>query len=125
MAGENSRRKVQNAVVDRRVCYNLNTHPRGAFYVVFTPEKAREYVRRIEFVYTPKHDSWLNIAECELSCLTRQCLSDRRIGSLELLQTEIRAWSEAINTKQRGVDWQFTLEKTRVKLKRVYPKIKT
>ena len=107
------------------VCDNLNTHTRGAFYEVFPPEKAREYVRRIEFVYTPKHGSWLNIAECELSCLTRQCLADRRIDRLELLQSETRAWSEAINTKQRGVDWQFTLEIARIKLKRLYPKLKT
>jgi len=106
------------------VCDNLNTHTRGAFYEVFAPEKAREYVRCIEFVYTPRHGSWLNIAECELSCLTRQCLADRRIDSLELLQTETGAWSDAINTKQRGVDWQFTLDKARVKLKRLYPKIK-
>ena len=64
------------------VCDNLNTHTKGAFYEAFEPERARALVRRIEFCYTPKHGSWLNVAECELSCLTSQCLSDRRIGEL-------------------------------------------
>ena len=105
------------------VCDNLNTHTRGAFYEAFAPEVAREYVRRIHFVYTPKHGSWLNVAECELSCLTRQCLSDRRIGELAKLQEEIAAWAKCTNAKQRAVDWQFTIEKARTKLKRLYPKI--
>jgi hypothetical protein len=104
------------------VCDNLNTHTRGAFYEAFPPEKAREYVRRIDFVYTPKHGSWLNVAECELSCLTQQCL-DRRIGELAILQAEIEAWAKRTNAKQRAVDWQFTIEKARTKLKRLYPKI--
>jgi len=107
------------------VCDNLNTHSKGAFYEAFEPEKARAYVKRIKFCYTPKHGSWLNVAECELSCLTSQCLSDRRIGELAKLQTEIAAWSEKTNAKQRGVDWQFRIENARVKLKRLYPKIKT
>jgi hypothetical protein len=107
------------------VCDNLNTHTKGAFYEAFPADKAREYVRRIQFVYTPKHGSWLNVAECELSCLTSQCLSDRRIGSLEFLQSEIAAWATAINAKQRGVDWQFTIDKARQKLKRLYPQIKS
>lgn len=105
------------------VCDNLNTHTMGAFYEAFAPATARAYVRRINFVYTPKHGSWLNVAECELSCLTRQCLKDRRIGELKLLQAEIVAWSNRINEKQRAVDWQFTIAKARVKLKRLYPKI--
>jgi DDE superfamily endonuclease len=104
------------------VCDNLNTHTKGAFYEAFTPEKAREYVRRITFVYTPKHGSWLNVAECELSCLTRQCLTDRRIGDVAALQTEIAAWTAHTNAKQRAVDWQFTIDKARTKLKRLYPK---
>lgn len=104
------------------VCDNLNTHTKGAFYQAFPPEQAREYVRRIQFVYTPKHGSWLNVAECELSCLTRQCLTDRRIGELATLQSEIAAWSARVNEKQRAVDWQFTIDKARVKLKRLYPK---
>jgi len=104
------------------VCDNLNTHTKGAFYEAFPPERAREYVRRIQFVYTPKHGSWLNVAECELSCLTRQCLTNRRIGDLATLQAEIAAWSAPVNDKQRAVDWQFTIDKARVKLKRLYPK---
>jgi hypothetical protein len=106
------------------VCDNLNTHTKGAFYEAFEPDRARAYVKRINFCYTPKHGSWLNVAECELSCLTNQCLTDRRIGELIELQTEIAAWSEKTNAKQRGVDWQFRIENARVKLKRLYPKIK-
>ena len=104
------------------VCDNLNTHTKGAFYEAFPPDQAREYVRRINFVYTPKHGSWLNVAECELSCLTSQCLSDRRIGEIAILQSEIAAWATRTNAKQRAVNWQFTIEKARVKLKRLYPK---
>src|SRR4051812_40801521 len=89
----------------------------------FPPEQARDYVRRIDFVYTPKHGSWLNVAECELSCTTSQCLKGRRIGDIETLQTEIAAWTTPVNQKQRAVDWQFTIDKARVKLKRLYPKI--
>src|ERR1051325_1176544 len=107
------------------VCDNLNTHTKGAFYTAFPPEQARAYIKRINFCYTPKHGSWLNVAECELSCLTSQCLSDRRIGELPELQKEIAAWSAKTNAKQRGVDWQFRIENARVKLKRLYPKIKT
>jgi len=70
---------------------NLNTHTKGAFYEVFDPAVARAYLQRIDFVFTPKHGSWLNVAECELSCMTSQCLSGRRIGELPELQTEIAA----------------------------------
>src|SRR6266478_9598299 len=107
------------------VCDNLNTHTKGAFYEAFEPARARAYVQRIDFCYTPKHGSWLNVAECELSCLTSQCISGRRIGELTELQTEIGAWSDKTNAKQRGVDWQFRIEHARTKLKRLYPKIKT
>ena len=79
-------------------------------------------MRRINFVYTPKLGSWLNVAECELSCLTSQCLSDRRIGEIAILRSEIAAWATRTNAKQRAVNWQFTIEKARVKLKRLYPK---
>ena len=103
---------------------NLNTHTKGAFYEVFDPERARNLVRRIAFCQTPKHGSWLNIAECELSALTRQCLAHRRIGDLEALQSEIGAWSMAVNSKQRGVDWQMKVDDARIKLKTLYPKIK-
>jgi DDE superfamily endonuclease len=107
------------------VCDNLNTHTKGAFYEAFEPGRARAYLHRIAFCYTPKHGSWLNIAECELSCMTSQCLRGRRIGELALLQSEIRLWSEKTNAKQRGVDWQFQIDDARQKLKRLYPKIKT
>lgn len=104
---------------------NLNTHTKGAFYEAFEPAIARAYVKRIHFVYTPKHGSWLNVAECELSAMTRQCLSRRRIGEVSELNSEITAWAEHINTAQRGVDWQFQVDEARIKLKRLYPKIKT
>lgn len=103
---------------------NLNTHTKGAFYEAFPPEIARAYLRRLEFCYTPKHGSWLNVAECELSCMTSQCLRGRRIGELDELQSEIATWSEKTNAKQRGVDWQFKIDDARHKLKRLYPKIK-
>lgn len=106
------------------VCDNLNTHTKGAFYETFEPEKARAYVRRLEFCYTPKHGSWLNIAENELSCMTSQCLNGRRIGELAILQEEINAWSIDVTDRQRGVDWQMKIEDARCKLKSVYPKIK-
>ena len=105
------------------VCDNLNTHTKGAFYEAFPPEQARSYVRRLEFIYTPKHGSWLNIAENELSALTRQCLRGRRIGELETLRAETTAWHQASNAKQRGVDWQFRVADARGKLKSLYPKI--
>ncbi|MCI5164466.1 MAG: IS630 family transposase [Candidatus Electrothrix sp. AX5] len=106
------------------VCDNLNTHTKGSFYEAFSPDRARALVRRIEFCYTPKHGSWLNIAENELSSMTRQCLSGRRIGELETLQKEIAAWSTDVNNSQRGVDWQMKITDARCKLKSVYPKIK-
>lgn len=105
------------------VCDNLNTHTRGAFYEAFDAKKARELVERIEFHYTPKHGSWLNIAENELSSLTRQCISSRRIESIAMLHAETSGWAEASNEKQRGVDWQFTVEKARIKLKSLYPNL--
>lgn len=107
------------------VCDQLNTHTKGAFYTAFEPDVARNYVKRIDFVYTPKHGSWLNVAECELSAMSRQCLAGRRIGYLTDLQSEIEAWATHTNEKQRGVDWQFQIDDARLKLKRLYPKIKT
>lgn len=107
------------------VCDNLNTHTRGAFYEVFEPAKARSLVKRIEWCYTPKHGSWLNIAENELSSITRQCVGGRRIGTIEELASEISAWSSDVNTKQRGVDWQMKIDDARCKLKSVYPKIRS
>jgi hypothetical protein len=106
------------------VCDNLNTHTKGAFYEAFPPARARRLVRRLEFCHTPKHGSWLNIAENELSSLTRQGIGGRRIGELRPLQDLIGAWSNDVNTTQRGVDWQMKIGDARYKLKSVYPKIK-
>lgn len=106
------------------VCDNLNTHTIGAFYEAFSPARARAIVRRIHFCHTPKHGSWLNIAENELSSLTRQCVSGRRFGELETLQVEIAAWSSDVNDTQRGVDWQMRISDARSKLKSLYPKIR-
>ena len=103
---------------------NLNTHTKGAFYEVFEPAVARAYVKRIDFVYTPKHGSWLNVAECELSAMTRQCLTGRRMGEINNLNAEITAWANYINATQRGVDWQLKMDEARTKLKRLYPNIK-
>jgi hypothetical protein len=105
------------------VCDNLNTHTAGAFYQAFPPEKARTLARKIEFHYTPKHGSWLNIAENELSSLTRQSIAGRRIATVEELREEIAAWAQRSNDKQRGVDWQFKIEDARAKLKSLYPNV--
>lgn len=106
------------------VCDNLNTHTIGAFYEAFSPERARTLVRRLQFCHTPKHGSWLNIAENELSALTRQCVTGRRFGTLAKLQKEIAAWSNDVNNTQRGVDWQMKINDARCKLKSLYPKIR-
>src|SRR5271165_7050781 len=106
------------------VCDNLNTHTMGAFYEAFPPERARRLVRRIRFCQTPKHGSWLNIAENELSSLTRQCVSGRRFGNVRTLRAETAAWSSDVNSTQRGVDWQMKIDDARCKLASVYPKIK-
>lgn len=105
------------------VCDNLNTHTKGAFYEAFDAETARTILRRLEFRYTPKHGSWLNIAENELSSMTRQCLKGRRFATTEELRVETAAWHEQSNARQRGVDWQFKVDDARIKLKSVYPKI--
>ena len=105
------------------VCDNLNTHTKGAFYEAFPSEQARALVQRLEFHYTPKHGSWLNIAENELSCMTRQCLKGRRTEDIELLREETEAWAAATNENQRGVQWQFTIEDARTKLTSLYPNI--
>ena len=106
------------------VCDNLNTHTKGAFYEAFRPEQARNYAKKIEFCYTPKHGSWLNIAENELSSLTRQCVGRRRLGDMKTLREETRAWSKDVNNRQKGVDWRMKIEDARYKLKSVYHKIK-
>lgn len=99
---------------------NLNTHTYASLYETFEPEEARRIARKIEFHFTPKHGSWLNIAEIEFSVLNGQCL-DRRIPDIETLKTQIAAWQQTRNEQKIGVDWQFTTEKARQKLKRLYP----
>jgi hypothetical protein len=106
------------------VCDNLNTHTIGAFYEAFPPARARAMVSRLNFCHTPKHGSWLNIAENELNSLTRRCVSGRRFGALAKLQSELAAWSTDVNTTQRGVDWQITVNDALGKPKSLYPKIK-
>ncbi|MGH7179141.1 MAG: IS630 family transposase [Tepidisphaeraceae bacterium] len=102
---------------------NLNTHTKGAFYETFAPEKARLLVRRLEYCHTPKHGSWLNIAENELSSMTRQCITGRRFATVENLRQETTAWHDHSNARQRGVDCQFKVDDARLKLKSVYPKL--
>lgn len=102
---------------------NLNTHVPASLYKAFEPKEAKRLLDRLEIHYTPKHGSWLNIAEIELSVFTKQCL-DRRIDDIDLLRSEAKAWAKSRNDAQVGVDWQFTNEKARTKLKRLYPKIK-
>ncbi len=101
---------------------NLNTHTLGSLYEAFEPARARALAERLEIHYTPRHGSWLNIAEIELSRLTRQCL-DRRIDDLEVLNTELVAWQDTTNEDQRQVDWQSTTTDARIKLRHLYPDI--
>lgn len=108
----------------RLVCDNLNTHKIASLYKAFPPEKARSLAERLEIHYTPKHGSWLNIAEIELSVLTSQCLN-RRIPDIDTLRRETRAWQNTRNQLQKGVHWQFTTKDARVKLHRLYPQIQT
>ncbi len=99
---------------------NLSTHNPGALYEAFNPEKAKKLWDRFEFVYTPKHGSWLNMAEIELNVLNGQCLN-RRIDDISLVESEAEAWQKHRNNKDSRINWQFTTEKARVKLKRLYP----
>ena len=101
---------------------NLNTHKLASLYEAFEPEQARRIAERIEVHYTPKHGSWLNVAEIELSVLARQCL-DRRIESIEELLEQLEPWEVERNDRAVGVKWQFTTADARVKLKRLYPAI--
>ena len=101
---------------------NLSTHAPAAFYEAFAPAEARRLCDRVEWHYTPKHGSWLNVAELELSVLARQCL-DRRIPDLDTLRGEVGAWEAERNNAAVRVDWQFTTAGARVKLKRLYPTI--
>ncbi|MFH1727984.1 MAG: IS630 family transposase [Pseudomonadota bacterium] len=99
---------------------NLNTHDPGAFYETFNPEKAKKLWDRFEFIYTPKHGSWLNMAEIELNVLPGQCLK-RRLDDIELVKKEVKAWQEVRNNKNAKVNWQFTSDNARIKLARLYP----
>ena len=99
---------------------NLSTHTPGSFYEVFPPNQAKALWDRFEFVYTPKHGSWLNMAEIELNVLIGQCLN-RRIDNIDTVKTESAAWQEARNNKGAKVNWQFKTEDARIKLKRLYP----
>ncbi|PFG50282.1 DDE superfamily endonuclease [Amycolatopsis sulphurea] len=100
---------------------NLNTHSIGSLYEAFEPDEAFALAQRLEIHHTPKHRSWLNIAEIELSAQARQCL-DRRINDLDTLNTELTAWQTATNTDQRQVHWQFTTTDARIKHRHLYPK---
>jgi len=100
----------------------LNTHVPASLYKAFEPAEAKRIFDKLEFHYTPKHGSWLNMAEIELSVLARECL-DRRIPDQTILSQEIRAWEERRNHLERTVDWQFTTTDARIKLKRLYPSI--
>lgn len=111
---------VEKVVV---VMDNLNTHTISSLYEAFPPEEAFRLAQRLEIHYTPKHGSWLNIAECELSSLAAQCLGNRRIADIRSLNAELKAWYTRRNQNQKGVDWQFTTADARVKLKRLYPVI--
>lgn len=101
---------------------NLNTHTPAAFYLAYSPEEARRLADRFEFHFTPKHGSWLNMAEIELSVLARQCL-DRRLPELETLTKEVLAWQAQRNAEVVKVQWQFTTADARIKLRHLYPKI--
>ena len=101
---------------------NLNTHTPGALYETFPPDKAKALWDKFEFVYTPKHGRWFNMAEIELNVITGQCLN-RRIDDIEVVRKEARAWQESRNNKNAKVNWQFTTKDARIKLSRLYPTI--
>ena len=106
----------------RLVSDNLNTHKPAALYETFLPQEAKRIWDRFEFIHTPKHGSWLNMAEIELNVLMRQCLN-RRIDNLQTMQHEATAWQHDRNNKEATINWQFTNETARIKLKRLYPTI--
>ena len=103
---------------------NLNTHSKASLYEAFPPAEAKRLADKLEIHYTPKHGSWLNMAEIELSVLARQCL-DRRLADIAVVRQEVNAWERARNAARRTVNWQFTTEEARVKLKKLYPCILT
>jgi hypothetical protein len=101
---------------------NFKTHDASAFYEVFKPEEAKLLWDRFEFIFTPKHGSWLNMAEIELHVLNGQCLN-RHIAKIEDIKSEVKAWQDHRNNKDSKINWQFTNDKARIKLKRLYPSI--
>lgn len=109
-----------NAKRIRVVLDNLNTHKPAALYEVFEPQEAKRLLDKLEFHYTPKHGSWLNMAEIEFSVLFRQCL-DRRIPDAETLESEIAAWQDDRNARESAVNWRFSTDDARIKLKNLYP----
>jgi hypothetical protein len=100
---------------------NLNTHNKASFYEAFEPQVAFQMAQKFEFHYTPTHGSWLNIAECELSSLAKECLGKRRIDNVKVLNDILSLWENDRNSRQKGVNWQFSTDDARVKLKRFYP----
>ncbi len=106
------------------VCDNLNTHDIGSLYTAFPPEEAQRVMDRLKLVCTPKHGSWLNIAEVELSVLTRQALNDRLIN-LSSVKKRVTSWYREQNRQQTGIDWHFSTSNARTKLKSLYPEIET
>jgi hypothetical protein len=104
------------------VCDNLNTHEKGSLYEAFPPDEARRIGNKLDIHYTPKHGSWLNVAECELSVLSRQCL-DRRIPDVASLKDEVAAWTDDRNNAAAPLDWRFTIDDARIKMRRLYPSI--
>ena len=111
-----------DAIKVRLVQDNLNTHVEDSLYKTFPAKEARELVRRLEFHYTPKHGSWLNMAEITISVLARQCIN-RRIPCLDTLNKELTAWTTEYNLKRTPIKWQFTTDQARIKLYRLYPQI--
>jgi len=111
-----------DAEVIRVILDQLNTHTKAALYETFAPQEAHRLARKLEFQYTPKHGSWLNMAEIEFSVVDRQCL-DRWLPDLETVQAEMAAWQAPRNAQKLGIDWQFTTEKARQKLQRLYPSL--
>jgi DDE superfamily endonuclease len=101
---------------------NLNTHNPGSLYEAFPPAEAKRLVEKLEIHHTPKHGSWLNMAEIELSILSRQCL-DRRVPDEETLKADVAAWQERRNANDAAIDWRFTTADARIKLKRLYPSV--
>ena len=110
----------KNAKKITLVMDNFNTHKAGSFYETFSPQEAKRLLDRFEFVYTPKHGSWLNMAEIELRVLNGQCLK-KHIGSLDEIKKKVKAWQENRNNENASINWQFETKDARVKLKRLYP----